>query len=133
MAKAGNKPTPKSQGKGLFKLGFDPVDLSGLWKVLRRRERLERLQIEELERWERLRDNRVSPSPPVSKLSGKAWVPVAYARRPKELLAMGITKASRVLAAEYETDCARRLTARYVEKQLRKLGAFQKAYRGSPK
>src|SRR5262245_24255407 len=72
---------------------------------------------------------------PVKKLSGKVWVPVAYARRPAELLAMGIAAAGRALAEEAKTapDCAKRLEARYIEKQLRELGVFPRAHRGSPK
>jgi hypothetical protein len=70
---------------------------------------------------------------PVPKLSGKEWVPVAYARRPDELLAMGITGASEALATESSNavDCAEPLTARYIENLLRELKAFPKAHRGS--
>ena len=73
-----------------------------------------------------------SPIAEVRKLSGKTWVQTAYERRPKELLAMGITGASRELAEEAKTapDCAKPLTARYIEKLLRTLGAFPKAHRG---
>src|SRR5262245_9792510 len=39
----------------------------------------------------------------VAKLSGKQWVPNAYARRPDELLAMDITGASEALAEESKT------------------------------
>ena len=71
----------------------------------------------------------------VAKLSGKRWVSNAYDRRPDELLAMGITGASEALAEESKTapDCAKPLTARYIEKLLRELGRFPKAHRGSPK
>jgi hypothetical protein len=73
-----------------------------------------------------------SPVAEVPKLSGKEWVPEAYARRPNELLAMGITGASKVLAEESKNaaDCAKPLTARYIEKLLRGLGTFPKAPRG---
>jgi len=73
------------------------------------------------------------PQPPVPKLSGKQWVSVAYARRPKELFAMGITGASEALAGESKTapDCAKPLNKRYIEKLLRELGTFPKAHRGS--
>ena len=69
------------------------------------------------------------------KLSGKRWVPKAYARRSDDLLAMGITGASEALAEESSNaaDCAKRLTKRYIEKLLRELGRFPKAHRGSPK
>src|SRR5262249_32007085 len=72
-----------------------------------------------------------SPIAEVPKLSGKKWVPVAYARRPNELLAMGITGASEALAEESKNaaDCAKRLNARYIEKLLRELGVFQKVRR----
>jgi hypothetical protein len=75
------------------------------------------------------------PQPEVHKLSGKNWVPKAYARRSKELLAMGITGASEALAKESDNaaDCAKPLTARYIEKLLREPGTFLKAHRGSPK
>src|SRR5262249_55421464 len=78
-------------------------------------------------------DVQPQPQPPVSKLSGKQWVPVAYARRPDELHAMGITGASEALAGESKTapDCAKPLTARYIEKLLRELKVFPKAHRGS--
>ena len=71
----------------------------------------------------------------VAKLSGKRWVLNAYGRRPNELLAMGITGASEALAEESKTapDCAKPLTARYIEKLLRGLGRFPKTHRGSPK
>src|SRR5262249_906032 len=78
-----------------------------------------------------------TPAPPAEapKLSGKRWVLKAYARRSDDLLAMGITGASEALAEESgnAADCAKRLTARYIEKLLRELGAFPKAHRGSPK
>jgi hypothetical protein len=75
------------------------------------------------------------PPPEVPKLSGKSWVSKAYARRPDELHAMGITGASKALAGESKTaaDCAKPLTARYIEKLLRELAVFPKAPRGSPK
>jgi hypothetical protein len=71
----------------------------------------------------------------VPKLSGKEWVPRAFAHRPDELLAMGITGASGALAEESKIapDCAKPLTARYIEKLLRDLGRFPKAPRGSAK
>ena len=71
-------------------------------------------------------------SSPVRKLSGKEWVPAAYARRPGELLAMGITDASKALAAESKTapDCVKPLTVGYIKNLLRENGAFPKAYRG---
>jgi hypothetical protein len=74
-----------------------------------------------------------SPVAPIKKLSGKVWVPIAYARRPSELLAMGITGASRALAETSNTalDCAKPLKARYIETQLRELGTFPKARRNS--
>jgi hypothetical protein len=73
-----------------------------------------------------------APPPAARKLSGKEWVPVAHKRRPDELLAMGITGASEALVEESKTapDCAKPLTVRYIEKLLRKLGVFKKAYRG---
>jgi hypothetical protein len=48
---------------------------------------------------------------------------------------MSITDAARSLFEESKTapDCAKPLKARYIEKQLRELGAFPKAHRGSPK
>ena len=69
--------------------------------------------------------------PKIPKLSGKEWVPEAYARRPGALLAMGITGASEALAEESSNaaDCAKRLNARYIEKLLRELGAFPKVRR----
>jgi hypothetical protein len=78
-------------------------------------------------------DVQSQPQPPVPKLPGKQWVPVAYARRPDELHAMGITGASAALAKESESaaDCARPLTARYIENLLRDLKTFPKAHRGS--
>jgi hypothetical protein len=74
-----------------------------------------------------------SPITGVPKLSGKRWVSNAYDRKPNELLAMGITGASEALAEESKTapDCAKPLTARYIEKLLRGLGTFPKAPRGS--
>jgi hypothetical protein len=72
---------------------------------------------------------------PVHKLSGKAWVPVAFERRREELLAMeGITDGSHALAEESKTalDCARPLNARYIEKLLRQLNVWAKARRNSP-
>jgi hypothetical protein len=76
-----------------------------------------------------------SPVAEVTKLSGKQWVAATYERTPKELLAMGITGASEALAKKSETalDCAKPLTARYIEKLLRDLNTFPKAYRGSLK
>jgi hypothetical protein len=76
------------------------------------------------------------PSPstaPVRKLSGKMWVPVAFERRRNELLQMSITDASCALHEESKTapDCAKPLEARYIEKELRALGGFPKANRGS--
>jgi hypothetical protein len=73
--------------------------------------------------------------PPVKKLFGKAWVPIAYERRAGELFAMGITGASEALAKESKTapDCAKPLKARYIEKLLRERGMFVKARRNSPK
>ena len=73
------------------------------------------------------------PAPVHKKLAGKAWVPVAFARRPDELLAMGITGASKALEAASKTDCAKPLKARYIEKRLRELEVFPKAHRGSPR
>jgi hypothetical protein len=72
------------------------------------------------------------------KLSRQKWVDVAYARRPDELLAMGITAASKVLIAESQNapDCAKPFEQdkpRYAEKLLRDLGMFPKAHRGAPK
>jgi hypothetical protein len=65
------------------------------------------------------------------KLSGKEWVPIAFERRRDELLAMDITGASHALAEESKTadDCAKPLTARYIEKLLRELRVFPKAHR----
>jgi hypothetical protein len=70
--------------------------------------------------------------PAVRKLSGKEWVPAAYARRPDELIALGITGASGALATESKTapDCAKPLTAGYIKNLLRENGAFPKANRG---
>jgi len=72
-----------------------------------------------------------SPIAEIPKLSGKEWVPEAYARRPGALLAMGITGASEALAEESSNaaDCGKRLNARYIEKLLRELGAFPKVRR----
>jgi hypothetical protein len=69
---------------------------------------------------------------PVRKLSGKMWVPVAFERRHNELLQMSITDASCALHEESKTapDCAKQLEARYIEKELRALGVFPKAFRG---
>src|SRR5262245_43887066 len=76
-----------------------------------------------------------TPAPPVKNLPGKAWVPVAYARRPDALLAMGITGASIALAEESKTalDCAKPLTVGYIKNRLRELEVFPKARRNSPK
>lgn len=73
--------------------------------------------------------------PPATKSNGTKWVPEAYARQPDELLAMGITGASRILSRQSRTapDCAKPLGERYIEKLLRELGVFPKARRGSPK
>jgi len=72
----------------------------------------------------------------VRKLSGKAWVPVAFERRPDELLAMTITEAGEALSRESETapDCAKPpLSAGYCTNELRKLGAWEKKPRKSPR
>jgi hypothetical protein len=69
-------------------------------------------------------------------LPGKVWVSDAFERRRDELLGMKyITDASKALAKESETapDCEKRLEERYIEKLLRELGVFPKAYRNSPK
>ena len=67
------------------------------------------------------------PPSPVKKLSGNAWVPVAYKRGAKQLgpHAMNITEASEALAEASKTasDCAKPLKARYIEKLLRELGS----------
>jgi hypothetical protein len=71
-------------------------------------------------------------TPLAHKLSGKEWIPTAYARRPNELLAMTITEASHALAdesAKIASDCAKPLKARYIEKRLRELGTFPQARR----
>jgi hypothetical protein len=83
----------------------------------------------------KLPDDWASPSPPVDKLSGKKWVPIAYARRPNELLGMTITEASHALFEESKTasDCAKPLKPRYIEKRLRELGSFPRARRNPPK
>jgi hypothetical protein len=106
---------------------------------LREQERQERQQRELRQLLQQLmleRSLAKRPSSRVRKLSGKAWVPVAYARRADELLAMTITEASDALAEETSkpaSDCAKPLKARYIEKLLRELGMFPKARRGSPK
>jgi hypothetical protein len=78
-----------------------------------------------------LPDDWALTTPPARRLSGKKWVPIAYARKPNELLAMTITDASHVLAEQSETasDCAKPLKARYIEKLLRELGSFPLAHR----
>jgi hypothetical protein len=84
-------------------------------------------------------DTSVTPqSPTASKLSRKKWIAAAYAWRPNELLAMGITAASIDLVKESRNaaDCANPFDEdkpRYAEKLLRDLGVFPKARRGSPK
>ena len=72
---------------------------------------------------------------PPQKLSGTAWVPIAFDRRRGELRAMSITDASRALAHESKTapDCAKPLKARYIEKLLRDLNVWPKARRNSSK
>jgi hypothetical protein len=74
---------------------------------------------------------RRKPQPPVPKLPGKQWVPVAYERRSNELRAMTITEAARELAEESKTapDSAKPLKARSIEKLLRERGVFPKARR----
>jgi hypothetical protein len=69
------------------------------------------------------------------KLEGKEWVPVAFARRPDELLALPITKAGDKLAEESKTalDCRRPLSAGYCTNELRKLHKWPEKPRGSPK
>jgi hypothetical protein len=78
------------------------------------------------------------PSPsaaPVRKLSGKEWIPLAFARRRDELLALTITEAGHRLAEESKTapDCAKPLKPRTAEKLLRNLGLWPQAFRGLPK
>jgi hypothetical protein len=72
---------------------------------------------------------------PPQRLSGTAWVPIAFDRRRGELRAMSITDASRALAHESKTapDCAKPLKARYIEKLLRDLDVWPKARRSSLK
>jgi hypothetical protein len=73
---------------------------------------------------------------PPQKLSGTAWVPIAFDRRRGELRAMSITDASDALAHESKTapDCAKKpLKARYIEKLLRDLDVWPKARRSSSK
>jgi hypothetical protein len=72
---------------------------------------------------------------PPQKLSGTAWVPIAFDRRRGELLAMTITNASGVLAEESKTasDCAKPLQPRYIEKLLRDRNFWPKARRNSSK
>src|SRR5262245_32833180 len=104
--------------------GIEPYQGEGLWYV--RRSGLEK-------RTNDPGNVAGSAAAEAPKLSGKQWVRVAYARRPDELLAMGITGASEALAKESESaaDCAKPLTARYIEKLLRELKVFPKAHRGS--
>ncbi|HEY1877358.1 MAG TPA: hypothetical protein VGG66_07790 [Rhizomicrobium sp.] len=68
-------------------------------------------------------------------LMGKKWVPGAFGRRRDELRVMNITDASRELARESETapDSSKPLDARYIEKLLRDLNVWPKAFRNSPK
>jgi hypothetical protein len=72
---------------------------------------------------------------PPQKLSGKAWVPIAFDRRRGELRAMSITDASGALAHESKAapDCAKQLKPRYIEKLLRGLDVWPKARRNSSK
>jgi hypothetical protein len=82
------------------------------------------------------------PSPDPSKLSRQKWIKAAYARRPDELRAMGITAAAEALVAESQNaaDCAKPFeqdSRRYAEKLLRELarelGVFFKTCRGRRK
>jgi len=75
------------------------------------------------------------PQPPVSKLSGKEWVRVAYERRSKELRAMTITDAAHALAKESKTasDCAKSLGKGHCTNLLRELNVWSKKPRNSPK
>jgi len=142
MAKAKRKPTPKEgkaplKSRPLLDFGFEQRQRlfdSAIKSLKRREQRKQQFERRLIESLERLGPARAAPpSPPVGKLSGKAWVPLAYARRPNELLAMGISDAARVLANEYETYCGKPLKPRSVEKILRGLGIWTKAFRGSPK
>jgi hypothetical protein len=73
---------------------------------------------------------------PVAKLSGKQWIGIAYERRADELRPdlVTITDASRLLAAESATaaDCAKPLSASYIENELRERKIWPKKPRGSP-
>ena len=123
MAKAGGK----------FTIGVSPRRF--LLGELREQERLQRQQRRLLQQMlERSLAKR--PSSRVRKLSGKAWVPLAFERRPDELLAMTITEAGEALYRESETapDCAKPpLSAGYCTNELRKLGAWEKKPRKSPR
>jgi hypothetical protein len=72
---------------------------------------------------------------PVRKLMGKQWFPEAFARRRKELRAMTITDAARLLSNESMTapDCGRPVSVRYCENLLRDLNDWPKKPRNSPK
>jgi hypothetical protein len=73
-----------------------------------------------------------SDSPPAVRRLSKKWIPVAFERRRRALLAMGISAAARELAKESETapDCVGPMKDRYAEQLLRVSGAFSKAYQG---
>jgi hypothetical protein len=62
--------------------------------------------------------------PAAAKQSAKQWVPDAFKRRPDELLAMGISKASRELATE-----SGKFGPGTVENKLREMKVFEKKRR----
>jgi hypothetical protein len=110
MAKAGNKSIWKRLPKRRFFIDDSPV----YFKASKKSKKL----------WRK-------PSPPVRKISGKEWVPIAFERRRAELFTMGITEAARALANESEKapDCAKALKARSVENLLRDNKYFPKKSR----
>jgi hypothetical protein len=68
----------------------------------------------------------------VRRLSGTKWIASVVKERRDDLLAMSnITDASRVLAEESKTACAKPLTPRYIEKLLRPYNVWPKARRNS--
>jgi hypothetical protein len=74
---------------------------------------------------------------PRPRLTGKAWVAVAFKRRAEELgpKVMNITDAGHALSNESKTapDCAKPLSKGYCINLLRNLDAWPKKHRNSPK
>src|SRR5262249_27819576 len=105
---------------------FDVIDTATWQRLQRMEQRLQRRLLEALN--ERLALPS-APAVPVLK-SGKGWCREVTKPVRNELLAMGITEASRWLASHVPSD-GKPVKSRSIEKILRNLGLFLKADRGS--